>query len=287
MKRLFVTLCAVLFCIPLLAQDKTEVAVSQVNDRRTNGSFSHLTIGLDLPKVRSADVSASRVLVTAATDDTGRNLIDAESGEPQLEPNRYGQMQEGQAAQPVAVSMTLKNPDRKATKVSEVRGSIELYMPGNDPNSVAEIPKFLSSSGKPVTHKALKANGVEISFVSPAQLDAERKRLSDIKRKEAADAGLTGEDLDNYVKSYAESLLPLDEGEVLLRVKDPKKSIQEISYVDAAGEVKRASARDEDGFTNLSTWGEKPQADWKLRVSMKTPKNMVRKSFALANVPLP
>lgn len=276
MKRI---LALALLCTPLYALD---LKVTQVNDRRTNGSFSHLMIVCDLPKVPATDVTASRVIVAAATDDSGHDLVDHEGGEPQLEPSRGGEK-----ASPASVSMTLKNPDRKATKVAEVRGEVELYMPGKDPNSTAEIAKFLSYSGKPITHKALKANGVEISLVSPAQIDAERKKRGDAKRKEGAEAGLSGESLDSYVSSYLEYELKLDESDVLVRIKDPNKRIQDISYIDSAGQEQHVSRRDDEGYTYFSTWSGKPQADWKLRVNMTTAKNLVRQPFTLKDVALP
>jgi len=120
-----------------------------------------------------------------------------------------------------------------------------------------------------------------------AQLEAEKKRYADAKRKEAKEAGIEGEGLESYVKSSLESYLALEPDEVLVRIKDPNKRIQEVSYVDAAGETKHVSMREDEGYTRLSTWGDKPQADWKLRVSMKTSKNLVRQPFALADVPLP
>lgn len=291
--RTTITIALALFAATVFAQSKAtpiEVSIKQVNDRRTNGSFASLTIGLELPKISSRDVEASRVLIAAATDDSGRSLLDPEASEPQLEPNFRGSMtgRDDKVPPPATVNVTLKNPDRKAKTVKEVRGEIELYMPGKDPNSVAEIAKFMSSSGKPLTHKALKANGVEISLVSTAQLTAERKRLSDAKRKEYIEAGWTpGEDLDSMVKSYSESLLTVEDSDILARIKDPNGRIQDIAYIDAAGELKRISTRTDEGFTYLTTWGEKPQPDWKLKVSMKTPKNLVRYSFALKDVALP
>lgn len=264
---------------PLVAID---VKVTQVNDRRTNGSFSQLVISMDLPKITSTDVAARRAIVASATDDTGRTLLDTESQEPQLEA-----VFRADASRPADVSVTLKNPDRKAKTIREVRGEVELYMPGKDPNSVADLTKYLASPGKPLSNKALKANGVEITVISPAQLDAERKRLGEAKRKEAAEYGYSAEELENVVKEFKESLFKTDEGEILVRIKDPNKRIQDISYVDPKGEVKRISTRDEEGVTYLSTWGEKPQPDWKLRVSMKTPKNLVRYPFELKDVPLP
>jgi hypothetical protein len=272
-----------ILAITLAAAALVDVSVQRVNDRRSAGHFSQLDIVLELPKIKSADVAASRVIVAAAADETGRDLLDAER-ESGLEPNyRTG----GDAAAPVSVSMTLKNPARTATKVKEVRGEIELYMPSKDANSVAEVPKFLSFSGKPLAHKALKANGVEIALVSPAQIEAEKKKLGDAKRKEYTDLEVDKETLDSIVSSYLDSVLSVQDSDVVLRIKDPNKRIHEIVYVDGAGEVKRVSTNDTEGFTVLSTWGEAPQPDWKLRVSMRTPKNLVKHAFVLKDVPLP
>ncbi|HYR28148.1 MAG TPA: hypothetical protein VEU30_06755, partial [Thermoanaerobaculia bacterium] len=169
----------------------------------------------------------------------------------------------------------------------EVRGEIELYLPGKDPNSVAEIAKFTTMSGKALSHKALKANGVEISMVSAAQLEAEKKKRAEAKKKEYAEMGYEGDDLATMVTDFLGSLLGAEENDLYVRIKDPKNAIQDIAYVDAAGEVKMVNAREDEGFTLLSTWSGKPQADWKLRVSMKTAKNVVRMPFALKDVPLP
>jgi hypothetical protein len=278
-----------LFAQPLFAQTKGkpgDVVIQQVNDRRTNGSFAQLTISLELPGVKASEVAASRVLLTTAVDDSGRTLLDPKAREPQLESTSRMSMTRDDAP-PATISVTLLNPARKATKVKEIRGDIELYMPSRDPNSTAEIAKFLSYSGKQLGNKALSANGVEIAVISPTQLAAEKKRRGDAKRSEAKASGLEGEDLDRYISSYLESLLKLDDDEVLVRIKDPNKRIQEISYITPGGETKRVSTRDADGLTRLSTWGDKPQPDWKLRVNMTTPKNIVRQPFVLTDVPLP
>lgn len=279
----------VLFAGAAAAQQagKVEVAVRQVNDRRSTGHFSQMGLTLELPKVKSSDVAASRVLIASAVDDSGRDLRDPEAGEPELQSNRMGMGGPEDTTSPASVSVLLRNPDRKAMKIAEVRGEIELFMPSKDPNSVAEIPKFVSLSGKSLSHKALKANGVEISLLSNAQIEAEKKRRADAKKKEYEELGYSGEDLANVVTSFLESLFGVEENELLARIKDPNKRIQEISYVDASGEVKPVMMREEEGLIYLSTWAGKPQADWKMRVSMKTSKNVVRYAFALNDVPLP
>jgi hypothetical protein len=280
---------ALLIASSVAAQSKIDTVVDQVNDRRTSGSsFSQLAITVKLPKIQNADVAASRVLIAFAVDDLGMSLIDSKADEPQLEPNSralYGGADEKQS--PATVTVTLKNPSRKATSVKQVSGEIELYMPSKDANSVAEFPKFTSLAGKTLTHKALKAGGVEIAAVSDAQIAAEKKKIEDAKRKELKDAGYDDETLKSALESHMEYVLRFDEGDAVLRVKDPNKRIQDISYVDAKGEEKRVSVSDKEGYTVLSTWGDKPQPDWKLRVTLKTAKNLIRYPFALANIALP
>jgi hypothetical protein len=292
MKRIltFVVLTLVI-AIPAVAQSTpVDPVVKMVQDRRTGGHFASLTLSLELPKIKSSQVAASRVLVSAAADDAGNSLIDSEAQEPELEPNMRGSsMGGGPEDSPVLVSVNLKNPARKAAKVKEVRGEVELFMPSKDPNSVAEVPKFLSFSGKALNHKALKANGVEIVLVSKAQIEAERKKIADAKRKEYKEAGYEdGEDLENMVKGIMEYTLNVEPTDVPVRIKDPNKRIQEMEYVDAAGEVKRVHARDlHEDIRSITTWGEAPGADWRLRVKMKTPKNVVRHSFVVRDVALP
>lgn len=78
-----------------------------------------------------------------------------------------------------------------------------------------------------------------------------------------------------------------EEGDVVLKVKNPNKRIQEMTWLDKSGEEKRAMTRDEEGLTVLSMWGETPSSDSSLRVSLKTPKNVVCYPFVLKDVALP
>lgn len=287
--KTILTVAFVILTVAAEAQQKIDVAVKQVNDRRTSGSFSMLGVTLDLPKIQSSEVAASRVFIASAVDETGRNLVNEEAGEPQFELNQRQFMKGAAAAppSPAQISLNLKNPDRKATKVREVSGEVELYMPGKDPNSIADIAKFTTMSGKALSHKALKANGVEISILSAAQLAAEKKKRADAKKKEYAEMGFAGEELENMLKSFLETLLGAEENQLIVRIKDPNQRIQDINYVDAAGDVKLVSLTEEEGLTVLSTWAGTPTADWKMRISMKTPKNVVRYAFAVKDVPLP
>src|SRR5688572_21234845 len=139
MKRVLTfAVLTLVIAVPALAQSTpVDPVVKMVQDRRTAGHFAQLTLSLELPKIKSSQVAASRVLVSAAADDAGNSLLDSEAQEPELEPNMRGSMGGGAEDSPVVVSVALKNPARKAGKVKEVRGEVELFMPSKDPNSVA------------------------------------------------------------------------------------------------------------------------------------------------------
>lgn len=266
------------------AQQKLDVAVKHVNDRRTTGSFAQLGITLELPKIGAAEVAGSRVLVTRAVDDTGRDLVDREADEPRLEMNVRMHMAEKPS--PATVSVTLRNPDRKAKTVREVAGEIELFLPGRDPNSIAEADGFMPASGKPLAHAALKANGVAITFLTPQQIEAEKKKRADARRSELAELGYDAETIESELAGEMESFAS-DENEILAYVEDPQGRIEDVTYVDPAGETRLVSLRVEDGIAYFSSWSARPEAGWKLRVTMRTAKNLVRYPFAVKDVALP
>jgi hypothetical protein len=274
---------------PLAYVPPAKVTLGQVHDRRSDGSFfKRLEINLELPDIPAADVAAARTVVTTAVDDTGRNLVPDDSGKGGLQPTQQGRFGgSAEKSEPLKLTLELKNPARKANVVTSVAGEIELYMPGKDPTSIATIPKFTAQAGRPLADPALKANGVEIALVGKEQLEAEKKRQLEKLKQDANKKKIAGETLEEMIAEFSSEFLKPDEGDVVLKVHAPEGRIQQIVYVDAAGQEKLASMSDKQGFTVLSTWGEKPGSDWSLRVRMKSPKTLVRYSYALKDVPLP
>jgi hypothetical protein len=274
--------------LPLAAQKAkpVETRLTMVQDRRS-ASFGGLTLTLELPAIPTTEIAAMRVRLTKAVDDAGNDLVDQES-EARFEQNvRRTFDRPGSTPSPASISVTLKSPPREASKVKSVQGELDLYMPDKDPNGVASIANFRATPGKPLAHKALKANGVELTVAGAAQLEAAKKKLTEAKRKEFAGYGYEGESLEEAVKNWSDSLFMLGEGDVLVSIKDPQQRIQQITLVNPAGEEKQLMMEDQEGFTKLSTWGDAIQDDWTLRVSMKTAKNMMKYSFALSDVALP
>lgn len=288
MKSIITTLVVLALALPSFAQKAKPVdaVVKMVQDRR-NADFGQLALTLELPSIVTGDVASSRIRVLSAVDDLGTSLL-VEGVEPGFEQNisaQYGGDEEKK--RPATISVGLLNPPRGATKLNEVRGEVELFMPAKDPNGVASIAKFRATAGKPLAHKALKANGVEITIPSAAQIDAARKKLSAAKREELAGYGYEGDSLEESVKEYSDSLFQLSESDFLISVKDPQKRIHEIAVVTAEGEPKRLMPDEIDGFVKYSTWGDPIGDDWTLQVSMQTPKNLMRYAFAVKDVALP
>ncbi len=261
-----------------------------VQDRRTDGSFPRCTLGIELPDTPAVDAKAARVVVTKAVDDLGTNLVREDASEARLEPTQRGQFgaPDGKPSPPTIVFAEVKNPPRKAKVLKEVSGEIELFIPSRDPNGEATLPKFLSLAGKPAVHPALKANGVEIQFLSGAQLAAERKKAEDAERAKLKKDGYTEEEsIREMVESALWSFPKGDDSEVLLRVKDPKNAIQEIKAFDGEGNPVFAGVSDEAGLKVLKFWNEKPKPDWSLKVEMRSEKSLVRHTFSFRDLPLP
>jgi hypothetical protein len=261
-----------------------------VQDRRSDGHFPRCTLGIELPDFPAHEARASRVVVMRAVDDLGTNLVREDAADARLEPTQrgsFGKPKEGPAP-PTIVFAELKNPPRKAKSLKEVSGEIELYVPGRDPNGEAGFPKILSMVGKPLTHAALKANGVEISVLSQAQIEAERKKAGDAERAKAKKEGITDEDTIKSMVEYAVDSFPKGgEGQIVLRVKDPKKAIQDLKMADGEGNPQFNGKSEEAGFTILEFWGDKPKPDWAMKVLMQSDTSLVRHTFVFRDVPLP
>ena len=264
--------------------------IASLQDRRSSGSFARFTLALELPDFPAHEVTAARVVVTKAVDDLGTSLLPDAAAGSRLEPTQRGQLgrPEGRPAPPALVFAEMKNPPRKAKVLKEVAGEIELFVPSRDPNGEARLPAFLELAGRAVSHPALKANGVELTVLSKDQLDAERKVAENAARARAKKEGITDEEaVKGVVEGDLYSFPKGEENEVVLRVKDPKKAIQEVKVLDGAGNRVFAAGLDEAGLRVLKFWSDKPKPDWSMTVEMQSDRSLVRQTFAFRDLPLP
>ena len=77
------------------------------------------------------------------------------------------------------------------------------------------------------------------------------------------------------------------EGQIVLRVKDPKKAIQDFKMADGEGNPQFNGKSEQAGFTILEFWGDKPKPDWTMKVLMQSDTSLVRHTFVFRDVPLP
>jgi hypothetical protein len=261
-----------------------------VQDRRSDGHFARCTLGIELPDIPAVEAKASRVVVMKAIDDLGTNLLLDDAANARLEPTQRGQFgkpKEGPAP-PTIIFAEMKNPPRKARVLKEVSGEIELYIPSRDPNGEAGFPKILSMAGKPLAHAALKANGIEIAVLSEDQIAAERKKAGDAERAKAKKEGITDEETIRSMVEYAVDSFPKGgEGQIVLRVKDPKKAIQDFKMADGEGNPQFNGKSDAAGLTILEFWGDKPKPDWTMKVLIQSDTSLVRHTFVFKDIPLP
>jgi hypothetical protein len=262
--------------------------IAQLQDRRSSGHFARCTLGIELPDIPAVEAKAARVVVMKAVDDLGTNLVPEDAAEKVLEPTQRGMFAKPGDKTIAIVFAEMKNPPRKAKALKEVSGEMELYMPGRDPNGEALFPKVLSLAGKPLVHPALKANGVEIAYLSDAQVAAEKKKAEDQERAKVMKEGTTDEEsIRSLVESALYSFPKGGEGQMVLRVKDPKKAIQDLKMVNGEGDPAFAGKSEEAGFTVLEFWGDKPKPDWGMKVQMRSDKSLVKHTFVFRDVPLP
>lgn len=262
---------------------------SIVENRSASWHGGSCTLNIELPDIPAVDARASRVVVRKAVDDRGTNLVRDAALNGDLSPTdgAGGRRPAAGPVPPLEVSAQIKNAARKARVLKEVSGEIELYIPRLDPNGEAAFPRALSWEGKPLAHAALRANGVEIGILSREQLAAERKKVETAVREEATKDGYSAESTEVRVRNALDDLPKGQEGQIVLRVTDPKKAIQEIELLDGKNEPQWYSRSEKAGFRIIEVPGGKLKADWTMKVLLLSEKNLVRQTFVFRDVPLP
>ncbi len=163
----FLTVVAVTLAPASLAQSNVAVEVDEVIDNRIAHEMltGSLQLRVKLTGTGLEKATAARVIVREARDDRGTVLAKEADDPPDFMGREYNNGM---------VAMSLGPPARAASSV-RVKGSVELYVPGRDPNSVVKIEKALSKLDKPLVSKALKAAKIEITPLSPAAFAAKQK----------------------------------------------------------------------------------------------------------------
>ena len=259
-----------------------DVQLGDVKDNRTTGQyFGGLEVELKLIGDGLNDATALRTTVSSALDSTGQSLIKKEDQSEGFEElSRYG----GE----VNNSFTLKfrNPSRKADKLTELKGEIELFVPKNDPQSIVSIDGLANWTGKPLTDPALKAAGIEVKLLTSEQQVAVRKaeqaeRLAELKKQGVGEAmiKMAEESFDMFGGGDANSIMS--------QIKDPNNKLIGVSFWNAQGEEIRNNGSMSSGDEKTFYFNEKLPADTKLKVYVLSDKSVVKVPIQLANLTLP
>jgi hypothetical protein len=263
------------------AADDFRVSVGEVKDNRTTGEFfAGLDVKLKIIGDALTDVKGVQAVISRAMDDTGRNLLKEER-----EQHDYNQLR-GNNAGTAELTVSLKNPARKAASIKELSGEIRLLVPNNDPASIAVIKDFMNKTGKPLADKNLQARQVEIAILTKKQYEVHKK-----KEEQEAKARITQQGVEKAMLEAMGSLFSgffqVGDNAVILQVKDPAVRIAEIEFFDVQGKKiehrSRMTARELLIFefdTSLP-----PQTC--MKVYLITDKSLIRVPLKLTDIALP
>jgi hypothetical protein len=256
------------------------VAAGDVTDRRRNDNlFASLEIELRLTGEAADGARGARVAVEKAVDDTGRNLVKERSDAEEFA--------KSSGDGPPALKVELRNPARRATKVSELSGQVEIFAPERDPSAQARVSKLASQMDRPIIASALQAAGAQVMVVSRKTYESEKKKDTERRKKEAEGAGIAGAMAQAFAGLFEGLFGDIGENDVLLKVDDPGKRVFAIDVLDAKGSpIDGMGAMKVSSFWILK-FPEKLPPDAGLRIYVLTPKALVTERFALKDVPLP
>ena len=112
----------------------------RLREERVRGSAGSPLCEIDIQLVgaKRSEVESARILVRTAVDDLGTNLVFENAAAAALEP-----LKGGDPDAPIVLPVPIKLASRKAATLREVKGEIELYVPGGDPAAAASNPRYL------------------------------------------------------------------------------------------------------------------------------------------------
>jgi hypothetical protein len=279
MNSRIIALSAILFAQPALAID---VQLGDIKDSRTTGQFFNgMEVELKLVGDEMADAKAIRTKVATAIDSTGRELLDPSKIEKDFQAlDRFGGMSDNK------VTLKLNNPARKAESMKELRGTIELFVPKNDPQATIGLKGFKSISGKPIDAPALKAAGIELTLLTAAQAAGQQKQDTEKKIAEMRAQGMS-EEMIQMASSFASGFGGSDENGITIQLKDPNSKLVSIDFLTAAGEKIDSNGSMTSGGTVVKYFNQPIPDDAQVMVYVISPKALVNVPIQLSNITLP
>ena len=256
------------------------VTAGDITDRRRNdNTFAGLEVELKLAGEAGGGVRGARAVLQKAVDDTGRSLLKEKEKTPDFEKSSGDDS-------PI-LKLDLRNPARRAAKIREISGQVDLFLPGRDTASVARVDRFQAGMDRRISAAPLKAAGAEVTVVSRKTYDAEKKKDDERKKKEAESAGIAGAMASAFSGLFEGLWGDIGDNDVLIKVDDKAKKVFGVDVYDAAGKKIDENSSMTIGSFRILKFTEKLPADASLRIYLMTPKSMVTAPFSLKDVALP
>ena len=270
MKTLF---CALAF-IALSTQTAAAIdtAIGDVKDTRTTGKFfAGLEVELKLIGDGVDSIKGIRTNLATVSDDTGKDLIDPEKVKKEFE--EFNQFGHGQNS----VTLRLKNPSRKAAKITKLDGSLELFLPSKDPQANVTVAKLKSLLGKPLESPALKAAGIELTVLDKAAND----------KQKAAEKEKAATDPKQMMGQMFGSFMSVNENDLVFKINDPKKKLVSYQLQDTSGKKISNNGSMFTDNTKIINYSSPLPDDAQLAIFILTDKALVKIPLKMDAIALP
>ncbi len=292
-------LVAVMFFACGQAEAQVRVMPGEVKDtRRTDGFFNKLEVDMKVIGEVLSEARGIRVTVLKAVDETGKNLIPEKEKE-----NEFKEVDASDQGS-VKVELELKNPARRALSVTEISGTLELFVPARDPKAIVTIPDLAAAIGQPFAHAGLKAVGIEVAIWNKQQYEARRKteeeklkKAFEERKRKTGEAGVA-EDLGEalaggLMKIFGglfSAMTDMSENGIAIQINDAKRQVISIEFQDREGKAIGHQGRTTLGGeerTMIYDFEKKLPEGTKVKLFLMTPGSVIKTPFRLMGVPLP
>ncbi len=248
-----------------------DVSIGEIKDSRTTGSDFDSYLKLDLQLVGDEidldNIKGVKTTIEKAVDDTGKNLINTEKTSSKFKAlNKFTRVKN-------STTLELKNPRRKAVTIASLSGTVEVFAPENDPESIVVVKNLSQHYGKSLPSEKLKNLGVNLVVSDPK---------SQAATKEKNKAALTG-----GMGSLFTNFMTLKPNQLLFEIEDPKGSVVSYEIQDSNGVKLETAGSMSSGGSKRLNFRKNPPKDIQLVVFVKTPKAIKKADFNLKEIRLP
>lgn len=286
MRALGVLLLSLSLAAAAHAQSGVGIEIDDLTDNRLSAGV--LVGGLELRvKLKGTGLDkalAARVTVKEARDDKGNALSTERLGNDFTPRDNNGGM----------LNVSVGSPARAASSVT-LKGTVELFVPGRDPNATIKIDKALAKLDAPLASPKLKSAKLTLTPLSPAghsawmkkhQLDA--AKIEQL-RAEGKKRGVSDKEIEMAIemaKAFDSMDSSMPEGTVILSGSSADfDRIYRVEVLGADGKVidtgnRSSSTRGGDAVMTLQP-SEPPPANAALQLHILTAKSQMSFPFEL------